>query len=56
MAATERVTMDADYTRAAYLKGLPRYQVLLKHVLRNSLLPTVTVIFMSIGWHPAWWW
>lgn len=42
--------MDADYTRAAYLKGLPRREVLLKHVLRNSLLPTVTVIFMGIGW------
>ncbi len=48
-ASTVKV-MDADYTRAAYLKGLPRYQVLLKHVLRNSLLPTVTVIFMGIGW------
>ena len=42
--------LDADYTRAAYLKGLPRLQVLLQHVLRNSLLPTVTVIFMGVGW------
>jgi peptide/nickel transport system permease protein len=48
-ASTVKV-MDADYTRAAYLKGLPRFQVLTKHVLRNSLLPTVTVVFMGIGW------
>lgn len=48
-ASTVKV-MDTDYTRAAYLKGLPRREVLLKHVLRNSLLPTVTVVFMGIGW------
>lgn len=48
-ASTVKV-LDADYTRAAYLKGLPRHQVIIKHVLRNSLLPTVTVVFMGIGW------
>ncbi len=42
--------LRADYVRAAELKGLPRRQVLLKHVLRNSLLPTVTVVAMGIGW------
>jgi len=50
---TRSSTIDvlrADYTRAADLKGLPRATVLLKHVLRNSLLPTVTVVAMGIGW------
>jgi peptide/nickel transport system permease protein len=50
---TRSSTIDvlrADYTRAADLKGLPRSQVLVKHVLRNSLLPTVTVVAMGIGW------
>ena len=42
--------LKTDYTRAAYLKGLPRWQVLIKHVLRNALLPTVTVVAMGIGW------
>lgn len=42
--------LHADYTRAADLKGLPRWQVLVKHVLRNALLPTVTVIAIGIGW------
>lgn len=42
--------LKADYVRAAELKGLPRMQVLFKHVLRNALLPTVTVIAIGIGY------
>ncbi len=42
--------LDTDYIRAAELKGLPAAQVLLRHVLRNALLPTVTVVAMGIGW------
>lgn len=41
--------LKTDYVRAAELKGLPQTQVLTKHVLRNSLLPTVTVVAMGIG-------
>jgi peptide/nickel transport system permease protein len=50
---TRSSTIDvlrADYTRAADMKGLPRWQVLTRHVLRNSLLPTVTVVALGIGW------
>ncbi len=36
--------LEADYTRTATLKGLPRWRVVQKHVLRNALLPTITVI------------
>src|SRR5207237_3586664 len=32
------------------LKGLPRRLVLVKHALRNGLLPTVTVIAFNFGW------
>ncbi len=42
--------LKADYVRAADLKGLPRSQVLVKHVLRNALLPTVTVVALGIGY------
>jgi peptide/nickel transport system permease protein len=38
------------YVRTAVLKGLPMRTVILKHVLRNALLPTITVIAISIGW------
>jgi peptide/nickel transport system permease protein len=42
--------LDADYTRTAVLKGLPRRTVLWRHVLRNALLPTITVIATQVGY------
>jgi peptide/nickel transport system permease protein len=42
--------LHSDYVMAANLRGLSRIQVLTKHVLRNSLVPSVTVIAVSIGW------
>jgi peptide/nickel transport system permease protein len=42
--------LDADYTRTAILKGLPRRVVILRHVLRNALLPTVTVAATQLGY------
>lgn len=42
--------LGTDYVRSAYLKGLHPLRVLFTHVLRNSLLPTVTVIAVGIGW------
>jgi len=36
--------LDADYTRTAVLKGLPYHVVIWRHVLRNALLPTISVI------------
>src|SRR5262249_26772796 len=36
--------LDADYTRTAVLKGLPYRVVIVRHVLRNALLPTISVI------------
>jgi peptide/nickel transport system permease protein len=38
------------YVRTAVLKGLPRRVVMVKHVLRNALLPTITVVAISFGW------
>jgi peptide/nickel transport system permease protein len=49
---TRASTIDVlrtDYVRAADLKGLPRRMVLGQHVLRNALLPTITVVAMGIG-------
>ena len=42
--------LDTAYVRAADLKGLPGGRVLSRHVLRNSLLPTITVAAMGIGY------
>lgn len=37
-------TANEDYVRTARAKGLPEYRVLLKHILKNSLIPVVTVL------------
>jgi peptide/nickel transport system permease protein len=42
--------LKQPYVRTADLKGLPRRTVISRHVLRNALLPTITVIAISIGW------
>jgi len=42
--------MKRHYVRTATLKGLPRRVVVFKHVLRNALLPTITVIAISVTW------
>jgi peptide/nickel transport system permease protein len=42
--------LDADYTRTATLKGLTRRQVLLRHVIRNGILPTIAVIATQVGY------
>src|SRR3990172_9101811 len=39
--------LQTDYVRTAYLKGLATRQVLFSHVLRNSLLPTVTEEYLA---------
>ena len=42
--------LDAEYTRTAYLKGLPRKTVIRRHVLRNALTPTIAVIATQVGY------
>ena len=42
--------LDADYTRTAILKGLPMSTVMRRHVLRNALLPTITVVASLLGY------
>ncbi len=41
--------LGQDYIRAARAKGLPRNMVVIKHALRNALLPLVTIIGLSFG-------
>jgi peptide/nickel transport system permease protein len=42
--------LNSDYARTATLKGLPRKVVIRRHVLRNSLLPTITVVASQTGY------
>lgn len=57
LAHTSRMTraslievFDTDYVRTAMLKGLPFRTVLIRHALRNALLPAITVIAINIGY------
>ncbi len=42
-------TLNEDFVRTARAKGAPEQRVLIQHVLRNALLPTVTMLGMDIG-------
>ncbi len=42
-------TMNEDYVRTARAKGAPERRVLRSHILRNSMLPVVTILGMDIG-------
>jgi len=41
---------DAEYIEAARAKGLKPTRIMVKHVLRNALIPTVTILAVNIGW------
>jgi peptide/nickel transport system permease protein len=47
--ATVRETLDEDYVRTARAKGASEWRVLRTHVLRNALLPIVTMTGMDVG-------
>ncbi|MGK4582820.1 ABC transporter permease [Kitasatospora sp. HPMI-4] len=49
MRGTMLEVLRADYVKTAIAKGVPRRQVLLKHVMRNSVIPVVTYLGISFG-------
>jgi len=42
-------TMNEDYVRTARAKGASERRVMVQHVLRNSMLPVVTILGMDLG-------
>jgi peptide/nickel transport system permease protein len=42
-------TMNQDYVRTARAKGAPERTVMRSHILRNAMLPVVTIVGMDIG-------
>jgi ABC-type dipeptide/oligopeptide/nickel transport system permease component len=43
-------TMRQDYVTTARSKGLPERVVLLRHALRNALIPVITALGLQVGW------
>lgn len=41
--------LHSDYLRTAKAKGLPRRKVIVKHALRNALIPIVTLVSLDIA-------
>jgi peptide/nickel transport system permease protein len=42
--------LDAGYVRTAVLKGLPSRLIIIKHALRNAMLPTLVEIGLNFGY------
>jgi len=42
-------TLNQDYVRTARAKGLREFTVVIRHAVRNSLLPIVTIIGLNFG-------
>jgi peptide/nickel transport system permease protein len=42
-------TLSNDYVRTAHAKGLSRATVIFRHVMKNSMLPVITVIGLDLG-------
>ena len=42
--------LQQDYVRAARAKGVPEHMIILKHALKNSLMPVVTVAGLNFGY------
>ncbi|MBA4181076.1 MAG: peptide ABC transporter [Anaerolinea sp.] len=46
---TVQAAMGQDYIRTARAKGLKSHQVIIRHALRNSLIPIVTIVALQLG-------
>jgi peptide/nickel transport system permease protein len=42
--------MTAEYVEVARAKGLGPWRILVKHALRNALIPVTTILTVNIGW------
>jgi len=42
--------MGEDYIEVARSKGLSPRRIMFKHVLRNALIPAITVLSINVGW------
>jgi ABC-type dipeptide/oligopeptide/nickel transport system permease component len=41
--------LTSDYVRTAHAKGLNKMTVILRHGLKNALIPTMTILGLQVG-------
>jgi peptide/nickel transport system permease protein len=41
--------LDTDYVRTAFAKGIPRRRIIMRHALRNALVPVITLGALEFG-------
>jgi peptide/nickel transport system permease protein len=41
---------SSNFVKTALLKGLTDWQIITRHMLRNALIPSITVVAMNVGW------
>ncbi len=49
MRASMLDVINSDYVRTARAKGVPEWRVITRHVVRNALIPIVTVAALNVG-------
>jgi peptide/nickel transport system permease protein len=42
--------MEADYVKAARSRGVSEARIFRRHIFRNSLIPTITLLGVNVGW------
>ena len=42
--------MNEDYIRTARMKGVPEKIVQVRHILKNTLVPFITILGLEVGW------
>lgn len=42
--------LESDFVLLARAKGVSRFRMVMKHALRNAILPTFTILGMQVGW------
>ncbi|WP_112663660.1 ABC transporter permease [Microvirga flavescens] len=47
--ASMKDVLPLDFVRTAHAKGLPERYVIVRHVLRNALMPVITVFALQLG-------
>jgi peptide/nickel transport system permease protein len=41
--------VSQDYIRTAWSKGLPEWRIILRHTIKNAMIPVITILGLQVG-------